>query len=341
MLSRKVSHWSTLVVLLFTSCTCTRIQLYESKTLGSPLIRASRQTDRILFSAGSDVILYVNGLEKIRYTPSDGIAYIGLSLFNGDVVGLKVSNKNGPVGIAAEIAFHDQRFVTGRDQWLAIAISDSSNEWLKPTYSSSFICHWKSPEVLERNFHSHKCSQPSAAKSVWARDAASNDNIFLRYRIGGENCASTSQIYFAADNRATLFINGNQIQLSTNWWEYEYLQAQLNYGDVVALRVEDDGVWFGAVLAINLGSLGHWLVTGKGEWRATKAFEISGDENAWTTQGYSACEWPAPVLRNPGEYIRGKAEDFPYSSTGAEYVWASNAGVHDKIFLRTVIGGGC
>lgn len=303
--------------------------------------RIAKTSDHIMFSAGSDAVLYVNGIEKIRYVQNSGIASVSLNLFNGDVVGLKVVNKGGPLGIAAEIGFRDQRFVTGRNQWVAIRGNSASNAWLKPNYSLRSICSWKLPRILHTNFQSYTWTQPTAARSVWARGATSSDTIFLRYKIGGDNCAFESEIHFAADNFATLFINGNEVKSSSHWPEFVTLRQRLNRGDVVALRVRDEGVWWGAVLAINLKPFGGWHVTGKGEWRATKAFRILGDKNAWTSPRYNACAWPTPELRSPGKIVPGKAKDFPYSSTGAEYVWASNAGEGDEIFLRTVIGEGC
>lgn len=144
-----------------------------------------------------------------------------------------------------------------------------------------------------------------------------------------------SHVFFAADNSIKLYVNGALKSSITDWNHFHSVMTLLKHGDVVALEVKDYGVWYGAIAAIHYKGKLH--VTGRDKWLATKAF--SSSSNAWMLPSYSACHWPAAVLR-PGSdsWNPGMSPYFPYY-TKARYVWARNAGVHDTIFLRYRIGG--
>lgn len=75
-------------------------------------------------------------------------------------------------------------------------------------------------------------------------------------------------------------------------------------------------------------------LTGDGEWRATKAFQIAADD--WLDADYDICSWPLAVevkkpscMRTSGMALRSRAR----------VIWAANAGPTDEIFIRHRIGG--
>lgn len=307
-------------------------------------VRSYSTPDHIQFAADNEATLYVNGIQRLYTQGWDSFAYKHLSLKTGDVIGIKVRDFGGWYGVIAELTVDGRQYVTGRDDWLAIKPTNPKDkDWLYGSYPARQICSWRRVEVRPSERHwfggkSYHFNDPTAARYVWANGGTEGDTIFLRYRIGGENCAISSKILFAGDNVATLFVNGDAIGSLVDWNQFDNVSATLTKGDVVALKVKDYGGWYGAIVAIKSGG---WYSTGKGEWRAAKKFTIFGDADAWTRPEYNACRWQKPVIRYPNQIVDGKSKDFPYKETGAEYVWAADAGEGDEIFLRTVIGVQC
>lgn len=304
--------------------------------------RIYKAPNHIRFAGDNLAVLYVNGIRKLSISNWEQFAYLTLDIKEGDVIGVEVTDFGGWFGFIAELVVDGRTFVTGRDDWLAAkASSKYGTAWQLQSFSDA--CRWRRAEVRpeERKWIPGKAvyfNDPTAARYVWAHDAGESDKIYLRYRVGGEPCNILSSITFSGDNNAKLFVNGVLKAELSDWTQYKTIQIGLTKGDVVALQVKDFGSWYGAIVAVKTGG---YYSTGSGEWRATKAFQVVGDSDSWMLPSYSACRWPKPVLRDPGVIVPGKAPGFPYRSTGAEYVWASNAGESDEIFLRTVIGVQC
>lgn len=326
-------------------CSATPLQtIFDRSILGSEINEKSQYHGHISFAADNKATLYVNGIPKLSVSDWREFAYYPLSVNDGDVIGLKVTDGGVWFGAIAELFLNGIPYVTGRDDWVAQkAYNPNDLEWAKPSYSRS--CEWRRPTILpkERQWIPGKATyfpDPTAARYVWAEDAGVHDTIFLRHRVGGEKCSFRGEIVFAADNAIEMFINGKSYGSVSDWRLTKTVTVNLRRGDVVAFRIEDMGVWYGAIAAFKAP---FWHSTGDKniDWRATKAFNIAGDINAWMYPSYSACRWRKPVLRNPGSIVPGKSQLFPYGETGAEYVWAANAGVGDSIFLRTVVGVQC
>lgn len=314
----------------------------DSFGLSHSAVHAYTVPNHIKFAANDAAVLYVNGVKRLTTNKWEEFAYVDLDVKDGDVIALEVKDLGGWYGFIAELVINGRTFATGRDDWLATKASPGfGSKWTQKSFTES--CRWRRAEVRprERAWFAGKApyfTDPTPARYVWASNAAGLDTIYLRYRVGGEKCGISSTITYAGDKIAELFVNGVFQGKVDNWRQVATKQITLTKGDVVALRVTDLGRWYGVIVAIQTGG---FYATGKEEWRATKAFNILGNSNAWMLPSYNACRWPKPILRDPGQLVIGKARSFPYQRTGAEYVWASNAGEKDIIFLRTVIGVQC
>ncbi|CAN8063750.1 unnamed protein product [Agarophyton chilense] len=144
-------------------------------------------------------------------------------------------------------------------------------------------------------------------------------------------------LHYAADNEAFVYVNGNLISALTDWRLFETTSFPLKRNDVVAILGRDNGGWFGLIAALQVGD--RWFVTGRDEWKAIKAFEFPGNDDLWTFPFFNTCSWDIVEARpNADVAFNGKALDFPYE-TGAQYVWADDAGENDSIYVRFVLGG--
>lgn len=156
-------------------------------------------------------------------------------------------------------------------------------------------------------------------------------------RLGGRSYISF--ITFAADDNCTVFVNGNPVGQTFNWETVGKARIPLATGDVISMIASDKGLWYGAVMDVKFRR--QHYATGQDGWKAVKKFEAREgvNEKAWMLPEYSGCLWPdVKILSNPQRMIAGKARGFP-SRSKAKYVWASNAGESDTIFLRHMLGG--
>lgn len=318
----------------------------QTLSLRSTLLRQSYLPNHIYFAADDSAKLFVNGVYQLSVSRWEDFAYTSLNVRHGDVISIVASDPGGYWwGAIAELYVNGRYYATGRDDWRARKKFTSSNYWMLKSYPQSEACKWHravlrpSPAIWQRGKAVYFKSN-TAARYVWASDAGMHDTIFMRLVVGGQSCSTLSRITFAGDDRAELYVNGVFQAATSLYHEFAVKTVRLDKGDVVALKVKDThGGWWGAIAAIQ--SIGT-SATGKDDWRAVKAFKIVGDVNAWMYPSYDACRWPlAKLLPGAGRIFGGKAPKFPYSSTGAEYVWASNAGAYHEIFLRTVVGGQC
>lgn len=300
------------------------------------------EKDHLFFAGDNFVTVYVNGIQVAKTTDWNNIGYVPLSVRKGDVISLRAKDVGVWFGVVAQLSINGQKIVTGRDDWRARkAFPSPGNAWMKPSYSA---CRWRRPRIISQDLNyipgkSRYFPRPSAARYVWAYGAGVNDEVFLRYKVGGESCSFPSTVTFAGDNKVTMYVNGVFKAVTTDWGVTKKVNLNLNKGDVVAFKVEDFGVWWGLIAAIKTGG---WYSTGSEEWRAEKAFNIAGDSNAWMMPWYNACGWNKPqVLPNAGKIFPGKSANFPYAQTGAKYVWARGAGENSVIYVRTVIGVQC
>lgn len=201
--------------------------------------------------------------------------------------------------------------------------------------------------------------QVEAAKLVLGKEertelglSQENSNTLPRISVRAPTCFNPilglpsgsnapGHIFYAADNEASIYINGipaKPIPRVTDWNLFGLAFADLKRGDVISIIAKDRGVWYGAIAAFYYKDA--FYSTGKADWRAVRGF-TSTIPSDWMLPNYNGCSWPLATARpNRNRFNPGKSRFFPFY-TGASYVWASDAGVGDTIFLRHVVGETC
>lgn len=151
--------------------------------------------------------------------------------------------------------------------------------------------------------------------------------------------ARKSLIYFTADNWAAVYLNGVKLADNDGTWEkVKKVRANIAEGDVISFDVTDYGGWYGFVATIKWGS--QVISTGRDSgWLAQKKYRAR--KNAWRISSFKkVCTWKAAVVRPDADMIfPGKAKSKLLRKRGAQYIWASNAGEADMIFVRYRLGG--
>lgn len=335
----------------------------------SQLNISERRTVRseIYYTADNEATLYVNGDEEGRtrdwyYTGKD-VAY----LKEGDVISIKAKDNGVGFGAIVAINYKGRMYVTGTESWKATKAFTTSTSWTDASYS---VCDW--PEAIlaatsgsAEPGKSKDFPSSTGASYVWAIDAGANDEVFLRYRIGGEKCGDAAieepkmrdeklvqngkkwyseghpqclktKISIAGDDEISIWVNGVYIGKNSNYRELQDVLACLKTGDVIAAEAIDAyNGWFGAFVEFEMDILYR---TGYSDWKAVKGY---GNRN-FVEPRFSSCDWPKAVtVSTDNRFIGGMARPFPYAK-GTRYVWAKNAGSQDTIYLRMVLGGeGC
>lgn len=109
-----------------------------------------------------------------------------------------------------------------------------------------------------------------------AQFSAYHSTFFFRYKVGGEDCqpsrsdAKLAKIFFTCGHDVYLLINGAQYATKASGNGFGYVQAELNRGDVIVIRVWDYGSRpqpF-VVVAILFADGSPSIVTGSSLWRA-------------------------------------------------------------------------
>lgn len=309
--------------------------------------------DYITYAADNSITLFVNSKNILSINNWSRFATIPLpNLKIGDVVSFEVKDYGGWYGFISSLHTKHikEPLVSGGDSYLAINSNDlpkaDENKWKLPTYDGacSVCSRWRRPVIRPKAgiWHPGKATffpSPSKARYVWAENSKEKDKIYVRLRVGGENCdvhqSKKARIVFACDNEIEVFLNGNLLDWSSKWKAVTTTEIiDLKKGDVVSARAKDLGGPFGAIIAIRFLH-GENVVTGKDDWRSVQEFKIEGDKDSWMYPTYGDCRWSHAVL----SHTFGQAKEFPFADTSAKYVWASGAFSNSKIFLRTVIGG--
>lgn len=151
-----------------------------------------------------------------------------------------------------------------------------------------------------------------------------------------------ADLYVSCDNRCDVYLNRRVIARLYNWWEQSKYSVTVKPGDVIVVAAKDDGAPYGAMAALISTKKACVTKVGAGPWRAAKE---GGDNLAgvdFLGQDPRAIEvMPFPskatvVVPGPGTF-----RSFSYETTGAEYVWAEDAGKDDPIIIRLQVTDEC
>lgn len=167
---------------------------------------------------------------------------------------------------------------------------------------------------------------------------AADSHDVLSSAIAHQKSNKNARIFFAADDRAKLYINGKYVSQTLSPKTLRILNVGLKAGDVVGLLAKDVGGGYGAIMTIVMPN-GVRYRSGGGNFIARKWFRIPGNQLAWTTPEYNACSWPEAPVSPSSEQSIGKPSVFPAPMSGAQYVWADSSGSFSSVFIRYKVGG--
>lgn len=296
----------------------------------------NKKVSTIHVAADNRVALFVNGQLLKSSDDMTKTVQVKKALQVGDVISVFAQDMGGGYGAIAAIEHDGQAYATGDVGWRAVAANDADNpsDWKIKDYIE---CAWNAP--TEAPYPARATDFPyerTGAQYVWAENASEKDSIYLRYTIGGDGCGLLDRpdgILFAADNEATVFVNGKQVASSADFTKFSFQRMRVDDGDVVAVIAVDISGGYGAIVTIVRDGVA--TVTGSGAWRATR--QSGAINKQWNMPSFSPCKW-SKAVRNDNT---GRAADYPIGKTGAEYVWAANAGEGDTIYMRHRVGGEC
>lgn len=331
-----------LLVTTHTVSTTTAIPRASGSSLSKASSKQSGTTPVTVHIAADNLVrVYLNG-ERLETIENSGTSRsLNLNLRKDDVVAAIAQGSGTGHGIIMSVVGPGgEQFATGVNPARATAPDGAKNDgiaWMKPGHS---VCHW--PEAVLNSYVSISTRFPygsSKAQYVWASNAGPSDTVYLRYSIGGEQCGDKREkhiINFAATSLARIYLNRERITTVVEHWDVKRLAVDLRKGDVIAVRPEDVAgkTGYGTIISIEDAN-GNHIVTGRDEWRAIKASPSEDNGSAWMLPSANVCHWPKAVINT----IVDIAPTFPFKETGSQYVWASNAGEGDTIFLRHKIGG--
>ncbi len=142
----------------------------------------------------------------------------------------------------------------------------------------------------------------------------------------------------SGDDQVEIYHNGRYEGGTGRWNETKQILIKAEEGDVIGVVVTDLGGGYGAIAELDFNGVNCITKVNSGSWRAQN---ISGALPAlWLRKSFNmrARSWSKPTSSNLTPSRPGIG--FPYW-TGAEYVWATGAGVRDKILLRLEVSKGC
>lgn len=159
------------------------------------------------------------------------------------------------------------------------------------------------------------------AFQIWtSSDPAENVTRYFRKSFALDEVPETAQFVFNADDAGTVYVNGEQVAQSSEWWYAPVVDVadSLTAGEnVIAVEVEQGGG--GAGLAGRLDVDGNRAVVTDDSWLAAES--ALGD---WMSPSFDDSEWSVAVVINEygsgwGDYI-----DIGTSNEGAARVALSD-----------------
>jgi len=267
----------------------------------------------LYFAADNKAEVYLNGQKIGEIDDWKLTMAMPIAVNIGDEILIKATDISDKYGAIAAIG----NCVTKPDDgpWLA-----SADELTPATLPSS--ANVLSPENPFAG-SSDEFPYDTGAEYVWAQGAGESDTIFLSLKVTSACLLPiTRTLYFAADNEAEAYLNGQNIGSVADWTITREVPIDINIGDEIVIKVANEGNLYGATAA-----LGNCVTKiGSGPWLAS-------------VDGIASAAFPSAATIAPPQ--PGTSTDFPYSSTNAEYVWAQGAGQDDVIFLSLKVTSEC
>jgi len=143
--------------------------------------------------------------------------------------------------------------------------------------------------------------------------------------LDGESLPATIKI--TADNKYTLYINGQLIGSDSNWANIETFVVNLQLGDSIAVKSEDQGGI--AAFACNI-THGSNLQVSDFTWHA---YASTSEPSGWQDSDFDDSSWPGAIEHySMGQGPWGAMASF---SSKTKWIWSADANNHNKVFFRT------
>lgn len=144
-------------------------------------------------------------------------------------------------------------------------------------------------------------------------------------------------IHFAANTRASLWVDGVRVSDVTDWAIHKTFRGQYRRGTIIALQVDNTRGWGGVVAQIRYRK-SIFVTGGHPGFKAHAKFESRANNRAARKVPQASCRWnkviPVQVLQR---HVR-RSLTFPFLN-GAQYVWAKDAPRIGSVIVRFVLGG--
>ena len=141
--------------------------------------------------------------------------------------------------------------------------------------------------------------------------------------------AQNADLYVAADNQAVVYLNGNIIGRTLDWRNHIAYTLTVKEGDLIEVTGIDLGAKYGVIAALVSRS------------NPKKRCITKPRHGPWTTKDKKRATTLFPVRASIKKGDPGSATFFPYRETGAQYVWARDAGEGDIIQLQLKVTSAC
>jgi hypothetical protein len=143
--------------------------------------------------------------------------------------------------------------------------------------------------------------------------------------LDSESLPATIKI--TADNKYTLYINGQLIGTDSNWATTESYVVNIQQGDSITVKAEDQGG-----IAAFVCNIVHGTETQVSDF-TWHAFSSTSDPSGWTDPNFDDSSWPsAKEHYSMGQGPWGNLTAF---SSRTKWIWSSDANNHNKVFFRT------
>ncbi|MBI1870221.1 MAG: fibronectin type III domain-containing protein [Chlamydiae bacterium] len=283
----------------------------------------------INFSTDNNFELFKNGTKILTGTDWSDVKHYPTSIAVGDTIAVDGKDEGGIASVIGEIIWKDTNgnkksivtdgtwklstnYISG---WEQTSYNDSG--WGNASISANLgDSPWGSSGTLG--------SISSQAKWIWASDMNNINEIWLRKTITNSTLTQTG------DNSIEIYVNGIKIGEGGDWSKPQAIDINLQNGDVIAVKVIDQGGMGGFLGSINYN--GTLLVTNP-TWKGSRG---PYNDLSWTQKGYDDSSWTSAISKGSNG-ISPWGTLSTIDST-AQWIWVGDFENEDIAYFRFTIG---
>ena len=173
----------------------------------------------------------------------------------------------------------------------------------------------------------------------------------------GSGSPTFAALNVAADDRADVYLNGNPIMYVRPWGGCATYHVFVSPGDVISIIARDIGsVRMGVIADLKYRGYHCGTKVGSGPWKMRRDYLPTAFLSPFqpypvtpiiagqmlSSFNPTALSWPFPGSSNVVVGLGGSSVCFPFTTTGASYVWReSRAPSRSVVFLRLTVPESC